>query len=272
MPAKSKAQQRFMGMVHSYNKGDMKDAPASVKKAAKGMTKKSAKDFASTKHKGKPEHVAEALRRLIRQEIRAYNEAISKNDIQDLAIDYLGAMGQVARVSKSKYQQWAKGLKSSYNTKQAKDALISLTSQTGVASRINKSKSDSFMKKHLNESVNEAKTINVEPNWEGLYRFMMHMRKGDNAAFVRVTRKMGADWKKLEQMAQKKQWYVRGDFSESVNEKVANPFSQHLRDAQEEVEYMISHHPGAAEEGVYDKPKQAIKFLQVAQKALGKIT
>jgi len=180
-----------MGMVHSYNKGDMKDAPASVKKAAKGMTKKSAKDFASTKHKGKPEHVAEALRRLIRQEIRAYNE---------------------------------------------------------------------------------AKTINVEPNWEGLYRFMMHMRKGDNAAFVRVTRKMGADWKKLEQMAQKKQWYVRGDFSESVNEKVANPFSQHLRDAQEEVEYMISHHPGAAEEGVYDKPKQAIKFLQVAQKALGKIT
>ena len=59
MPAKSKAQQRFMGMVHSYNKGDMKDAPNSVKKVAKSMTKKSAKDFASTKHKGKPEHVKE---------------------------------------------------------------------------------------------------------------------------------------------------------------------------------------------------------------------
>jgi|TARA_R110002020_G_scaffold134212_3_gene299364 hypothetical protein len=131
MPAKSKAQQRFMGMVHSYNKGDMKDAPASVKKAAKGMTKKSAKDFASTKHKGKPEHVDESLRRLIRQEIQ-------------------------------------------------------------------------------------------------------------NAL--------------------------------SVNEKVSSPFSQHLKGAQEEVEYMISEHPGAAEEGVYDKPKQAIKFLQVAQKALGKIT
>ena len=132
MPAKSKAQQRFMGMVHSHNKGDMKDAPASVKKAAKGMTKKSAKDFASTKHKGKPEHVAESLRRLIRQEIQAYNE--------------------------------------------------------------------------------------------------------------------------------------------SVNEKVSSPFSQHLKDAQDEIEYMISEHPEAEEEGVYDKPKQAIKFLQVAQKALGKIT
>ena len=32
MPAKSKAQQRFMGMVHSYNKGDMKDAPIPLKR------------------------------------------------------------------------------------------------------------------------------------------------------------------------------------------------------------------------------------------------
>ena len=59
---------------------------------------------------------------------------------------------------------------------------------------------------------------------------------------------------------------------ESVNERVSSPFSQHLKDAQEEVEFMISEHPEAEEEGVYDKPKQAIKFLQVAQKALGKIT
>ena len=61
-------------------------------------------------------------------------------------------------------------------------------------------------------------------------------------------------------------------FKESVNERVSSPFSQHLKDAQDEIEYMISEHPGAEEEGVYDKPKQAIKFLQVAQKALDKIT
>jgi|TARA_R100000008_G_C3469191_1_gene108099 hypothetical protein len=73
MPAKSKAQQRFMGMVHSYKKGDMKDAPASVKKAAKGMSKKAAKDFASTKHKNKPDRVTkEALKELIRQEIQKH--------------------------------------------------------------------------------------------------------------------------------------------------------------------------------------------------------
>jgi hypothetical protein len=55
MPAKSKKQQRFMGMVHAYQKGELDDAPESVKKAASSMTKKAAKDFAETKHKGLPE-------------------------------------------------------------------------------------------------------------------------------------------------------------------------------------------------------------------------
>ena len=59
MPAKSKAQQRFMGMVHAYKKGDLKGSEVSkaIKKAAKGMKKKTAKDYASTKHTDKPERV-----------------------------------------------------------------------------------------------------------------------------------------------------------------------------------------------------------------------
>ena len=64
--------------------------------------------------------------------------------------------------------------------------------------------------------------------------------------------------------------YNKGDMKDAPTS--VKKAAQHLKDAQEEVEYMISEHPGAAEEGVYDKPKQAIKFLQVAQKALGKIT
>jgi len=56
MPAKSKAQQKFMGMVHAAKKGE-KPASKEVAKAAKGMTKKAAKDFAGTKHKGLPEKV-----------------------------------------------------------------------------------------------------------------------------------------------------------------------------------------------------------------------
>ena len=57
--AKSKAQQKFMGMVHATQKGEKAPSKA-VAKAAKGMSKKAAKDYASTKHKGLPAHVSEA--------------------------------------------------------------------------------------------------------------------------------------------------------------------------------------------------------------------
>jgi hypothetical protein len=54
--AKSKAQQKFMGMVYATKKGE-KPASKEVAKVAKGMSKSDARDFAKTKHKGKPEHV-----------------------------------------------------------------------------------------------------------------------------------------------------------------------------------------------------------------------
>ena len=50
----SRAQQRFMGMVYAAKKGETSASPE-VAKAASGMSKKSAKDFAGTKHKGLPE-------------------------------------------------------------------------------------------------------------------------------------------------------------------------------------------------------------------------
>jgi hypothetical protein len=56
--AVSQAQQKFMGMVHAAQKGE-KPASKEVAKVAKGMGKKDAKDFAATKHKGLPQHVAE---------------------------------------------------------------------------------------------------------------------------------------------------------------------------------------------------------------------
>jgi hypothetical protein len=54
--AKSKKQQKFMGMVYAAKKGK-KPASKTVAKAAKGMSKKAAKDYAETKHKGLPEKV-----------------------------------------------------------------------------------------------------------------------------------------------------------------------------------------------------------------------
>ena len=55
MPAKSKAQQRFMGMVHAAQKGEGVASPE-VAQAAKSMSKKSATEFANTKQGGLPEH------------------------------------------------------------------------------------------------------------------------------------------------------------------------------------------------------------------------
>ena len=57
--AVSKSQQRFMGMVCAYKKGEMEDASAEVVEAAKNMSKEDACDFAGTKHDKLPEKVSE---------------------------------------------------------------------------------------------------------------------------------------------------------------------------------------------------------------------
>ena len=58
--AMSKAQQRFMGMVYAAKKGEPAASPE-VAQSAKEVTKKEAKKFASTKHKGLPEKVKEEM-------------------------------------------------------------------------------------------------------------------------------------------------------------------------------------------------------------------
>ena len=58
--ALSQAQQKFMGMVYAAKKGE-KPASPEVAKAAAGMSKKEAKKFAKTKHKGLPEKVEEGV-------------------------------------------------------------------------------------------------------------------------------------------------------------------------------------------------------------------
>jgi hypothetical protein len=73
MPAVSKAQQRFMGMVHAAQKGDMENPSPEVQKAADSMSDKDAKDFASTSHKGLPDKKEEQIKQLkekIRQLVR----------------------------------------------------------------------------------------------------------------------------------------------------------------------------------------------------------
>ena len=67
MPAQSKAQQRFMGMVHAAQKGETPASPE-VAKVAKDMDKSDAKDFASTSHKGLPNHVKKEILNRLKKE------------------------------------------------------------------------------------------------------------------------------------------------------------------------------------------------------------
>jgi hypothetical protein len=59
MPAKSKAQQKYMGLAYALKKGDVKpsDVSKDIRDTAKGMTKSDLKKYASTKHKGLPNKV-----------------------------------------------------------------------------------------------------------------------------------------------------------------------------------------------------------------------
>ena len=60
MPAKSKAQQRAAGAALSAKRGETKktDLKGASRSMEKSMSEKQLEDFASTRRKGKPEHVA----------------------------------------------------------------------------------------------------------------------------------------------------------------------------------------------------------------------
>jgi len=80
MPSVSKAQQRFMGMVHAAQTGDMKNPSPEVEKAADSMKKEDAKDFASTKHKDLPDHVTEEMVKQLKEKIRSIVKEMTGSD------------------------------------------------------------------------------------------------------------------------------------------------------------------------------------------------
>lgn len=60
MPAKSKAQQKAAGAALAAKRGDAKegDLKGASKEMYESMSEEQLEDFAATKRKGKPEHVA----------------------------------------------------------------------------------------------------------------------------------------------------------------------------------------------------------------------
>ena len=99
MPASSKQQQKFMGMVHALQKGDMKpsDASAELKKVAKDMKPSDVKDFASISHKGLPKTVKQEIVKRLKEyammnpnhqtKVGAPADSLRTNDEMDVDIN-----------------------------------------------------------------------------------------------------------------------------------------------------------------------------------------
>ena len=78
MPAKSKQQQKFFGVVKAMQKGDLPKKGAAGK-VAKDMSKKEVDKYAGTKHKGLPKKVTEAkYKRINRNQAAMYEKGFKK--------------------------------------------------------------------------------------------------------------------------------------------------------------------------------------------------
>ena len=97
MPAESKSQQRFFGMVSAYKSGelDLGKIPESlrkkIRKAAGDMSDKQVDDYASTKHKGLPEKLG--MKHQSKQTEKILNTFISKKmpeKVEEALVDISG--------------------------------------------------------------------------------------------------------------------------------------------------------------------------------------
>ena len=93
MPSKSKAQQRFFGMVRACQKGELKNPSKAVKDAAEDMSVKDVKKFAKTKQEGLPEHVKKKktvkvtesqLHNIIAESVKRVLSEVSDAELQDV--------------------------------------------------------------------------------------------------------------------------------------------------------------------------------------------
>ena len=82
MPAVSKKQQKFFGIVRSVQKGEQSPTTPEVAKAASSMKKGDVKKFASTKHKGLPEKKKIKEDREIKKIVKQLRKSVKAHDKQ----------------------------------------------------------------------------------------------------------------------------------------------------------------------------------------------
>ena len=82
MPAVSKKQQKFFGIVRSVQKGEQSPITPEVAKAASSMKKGDVKKFASTKHKGLPEKKKIEEDKEIKKIVKQLRKSVKAHDKQ----------------------------------------------------------------------------------------------------------------------------------------------------------------------------------------------
>ncbi len=161
MPAVSKKQQKFMGIVRSIQKGEQ---PASkftkdAQDVAKDMTKKDVKKFASTKHKGLPmkKEMLDKLKEMVRVELEScgYTHSVSGKKLKSS-----GGTGPEDRYLKEMSAKSKKII--SKLGKKEKEMFIDMVDMLGFDQVMSDYKKDkkAFKQalKDMSESVNESKS------------------------------------------------------------------------------------------------------------------
>jgi len=99
MPAKSKKQQRYMGMLHHCK--ETGDCPNDdVKDKAKKIKKKVVRDFAETKHKGLPEKVKKKKKRKKKSKSMNLLESLDMLSVELNSFGFKKESTQIKRIIK----------------------------------------------------------------------------------------------------------------------------------------------------------------------------
>jgi len=124
--AKSRAQQRFFGMVRAAQKGECAASPE-VAKVAGEISKKDAKDFAKTKHKGLPEkkNVEEELTGDLKTDAERYRVPRGPGGNPKRIGDKVRSMSEKQPLGKLKIKYGAKKVRDYYKKNKAVDEGVS---------------------------------------------------------------------------------------------------------------------------------------------------
>ena len=184
MPAKSQAQQKFMGIVHAIQKGDAdaSDFSKDAQDAAKEMKPSDAKDFASTKHTGLPkkvgkEGIEDELKEIIRQ---TYRESLRESVNEDAT-----ELPQ-ATIPSSVKVKLAMAIDKIKDAKLSNNAKLQLVAQVIDAIGVDKSQLSNIANKIRSkmESVNEIKKLpngnfSIKKGYPTFADYEKHAKVGD---------------------------------------------------------------------------------------------